>query len=248
MGIFIKEFFITLLIGSIIIVAAACFHTPTNTIYKDMERSLAIVSVNSVLGTGFLAVGESGERLIITNAHVCLQSNAQFVGLTYKNRQDDEVTVPAAIIKIYQNHDLCAIVPLEKTDLIPLKIATKVPHRESVFSAGYPLTGLLVVNYGSMVGQVDWIKPAPIPLELCDTQFFIRYMNPLQISNPDYRGTCLVVGKEIVTTIPTDVGGSGSPLLNENREVVGVMNIAVGNVSWGLAVPLVELQTFLKEL
>jgi S1-C subfamily serine protease len=51
---------------------------------------------------------------------------------------------------------------------------------------------------------------------------------------------------ETATTANTDRGASGSPLLNADGEVIGVVNMVFGEVAWSYAVPLAHLKRFLN--
>lgn len=57
---------------------------------------------------------------------------------------------------------------------------------------------------------------------------------------------CLMSVVTESTTVQSDRGASGSPLLNTKGEVVGVVMAVGGGVSWTKAVPLQALKKFIN--
>jgi S1-C subfamily serine protease len=82
-------------------------------------------------GTGFYVEAPSGKTYIMTNAHICDNTNTGQLHLTGYNRP-----VARNIIEIYPFHDLCILEGLPNKK--GLKLASDIKNLEKIFTAGYP--------------------------------------------------------------------------------------------------------------
>ena len=158
---------------------------------KQVRRFQAVEHDNATYGTGF-NLRYKGKYYVITNRHVCDVS---------KNELDTEGSaivngVKLKIIKIWHEHDLCALesdvkegLQLAKEDVEPL---------DKIVLIGHPRGLDLVIREGRVLSEDEVI---------C-------------IDGYDEGVIC----KESDTITALAYGGnSGSPVLNENGQVVGVL-------------------------
>ena len=196
-----------------------------NKVEALMEKSVFQVHNGfGVSGTGFV-VRLGSKTISISNAHVCESS---LDGNMYV--RDKAIK----IIAIYTKHDLCALEA--PTWGKPLKLAEDVYQDENIYAVGYPAIPFLTAALGEVKGY-DMMRfdLSTIPEEKCLGRF-------------TFSENCFFAAKSVATTVTCDFGCSGSPLLNEDLEVIGVVFAVRGGASRAAGVPLQFLQDFLKEL
>jgi S1-C subfamily serine protease len=90
-----------------------------------------------------------------------------------------------------------------------------------------------------------------IPMELCQGPGFLPKIEPKMNNKtglPEFQFTCLRRANHMLTTIQADRGASGSPVLNDRGQVVGVLYAVTGTLAWSIAVPLEDLKSFLNNM
>jgi hypothetical protein len=121
---------------------------------------------------------------------------------------------------------------------------------DKVFYVGYPLVQNMSVGSGKYQGWVANEAVSDLPIEAC------VYDN-MQIApnNVDLEAlqkgvlpelVCLVTTPVYHTDITIDFGASGSPLLNNQGKVIGVVFQGVGQSMKAQAVTLKQLKSFIK--
>lgn len=214
-------------------------------IKDEVAEQIYSVSGERSRGTGFVVQGESGKKYIATNAHVCDQPSPIMYG-----RNGLGEVVKLKIVREYYNHDLCLLSParanVELPDPIPL--ADGVRANEQLYIVGHPLMDVMTVTTGKAGMYHRIVFPIGVPLEACNKpKYFVDSMETRdREGNLGIEPVCIIDVVTLGTTVPTDGGASGSPLLNEDAEVVGVVMATAGNISWAEAVPLDHLKKFLK--
>lgn len=211
---------------------------------EDVAGQIYSVSGERSRGTGFVAVGASGKKYIVTNAHVCDQPLPVMEG-----RSGTGHKIKLKIVREYWSHDLCLLSPFGSGFLPdPLPLANTVYAEEQVYIVGHPLIDAMTVTTGKAVAYHHIAFPIGTELEKCNKpKYFVDdYPSRDDKGNAIIVPVCFFQGVTLATTVPTDGGASGSPLLNKHGEVVGVVMATAGNISWGEAVPLRHLKKFLE--
>lgn len=196
-------------------------------------RSVVKVQEDTVKATGFLIKAPNGKSYVITNNHVCYVSRKNTV-----ERYGEFTEVPVTIVAQSVRYDLCALTPVPG---LPLKLA-KSPRAGTLIVAGHPKGQRLKitagVRKGNAVDQEDYMQPS---MSDCP-----------EYSNKEYVfgvSRCIVYLEVEVITAEAALGSSGSPVLNDNGEVVGVVATASYNTSEGTGmIPWGHIKEFLETL
>lgn len=203
--------FISILLSS---VSKADTFTLDRPPYEILHKTVIKIldETNGIIATGFLTQGKSGKFYIMTNFHVCLNRIKRYkeVNFVAPFKPDFKET-----IRRYQPYqDMCAI----GIDHIPanyLRIAENIPKNDvKLYTFGYPL-GKPHDSMGYIKGffNILWSVETR-SLDLCP---------PLFVSNNMTR-TCDIPMLILKTTLYAEPGSSGSPVVNSQGELVGIIN------------------------
>jgi serine protease Do len=176
-------------------------------------------------GTGFLVKSKTRGPVILTNRHVCEVMNPDNV--IYYIEQPP-IRYAGRRIKKSANTDLCAIqVPEEfLRSRKPLRLATRpLQIGQHVNVYGHPFLNPLTYSEG------HYINTTREPLNFKDGTLSADTI--MQMGRVDFM---------------VQPGNSGSPLLNDANEVVGIIFAMEGGNHMGLFIPLDEIQQFLETL
>jgi len=208
-------------------------------------------------GTGFQVQATNGP-VIITNSHVCERSPKD--GRNILVIKGDE-EMKRKILKIDDAADLCVVEGWPKDPGLTLGKDTKVGQK--VMEIGHPGLGDLKVSEGEVTdtvnveilhhvmptGQKGLDKMMGITNEPCKGPKFkiLKKDMPLMgIFSVKNVPLCFVVETDAIKTdVPTFPGNSGSPLLDKQGKVVGVIFATDGEEN-GYAVNLDHLKSLLK--
>ena len=199
-------------------------------------------------GTGFTVELPNGEKVVLTNRHVCgFKPDHK---LTLRDHLGNDR--PTHIIKISQNTDLCALAAPK--DAVALPIADSVAQDERIFTAGYPLIKFMSAHSGRALGMEE--KPSTIgssvPDELSVEQCSIYGVLKVQKTMMgDFYYCVLSINNVIATDMMIAVGASGSPAVNASGEVVGIIFGGPGlsnRLVLAHVIHLSEIQEFLKSI
>jgi S1-C subfamily serine protease len=202
-------------------------------VMKDVSHSVFIVSGEKARGTGWVVKAKSGKLYIITNQHVCSDNKT----MTLNNNYQVE---PVRVVAEDPNSDAC-ILEAPK-DAVALSLAKTMIENEEVYGVGYPHVTFLSSASGRAKGYVREDVDMGVDIPNCNKH---KYKIKIDASSvpPDMK--CVYVVPMLVTTIPTDLGASGSPILNNDEEVVGMTMVMSGSVNWAYGVPLNSIKAFL---
>lgn len=191
-------------------------------------------------GTGFF-ISRKGETLLITNSHVCEAVEKHPYGLKL-----DGKIIEGTIVSKYEKHDLCAIKPFLTQPVKTLSIAAKSPSVDDVvYTTGHPALRPLTITKGRYIGD-EIIQLPKFDYTVCNG--IEQILPPLARFFTGRDKVCLQLFHSYQTTNIIFGGNSGSPLLNDRAEIVGVVFAGSNQVTDSYSVPLVYLQEFLKTL
>lgn len=228
-----------------LIMISSCFTLPKSQIKvnKTARSVYMIIDENGGWGTGFAAKTGSGRLVVVTNDHVCdyLSSSSLLVKGVKRWR--------AKVVYKSPFHDLCLLAA--PSDAVPLKISElKNQHlRQKVYTVGFPAVQYLTSASGQTLGPTDKAMfYNHVPLHMCNSHKYIKSFIELYDEDGKLikKAVCLFTPSFLMTSIKTDQGGSGSPVLNSNNEVIGVIAISEGRIGFAGIVPLVYLIHALK--
>jgi len=230
-------------------------------IYDMIGDSVFRVGNENSWGTGFVMRTKSGKKVIITNDHVCdgmkaMEDKVKEFNKKVKNKKDKKKIKNLIIgtsggkwrmkvIAKYAEHDLCMLAAPKYAPV--LKLAAKYKFREKVFTAGYPSIHDMTTNQG-VVLKMDRSTDFPYPLEPKDCKgkkYKLKVVNQWTPFGSIPVTTCFLTPPRLQTSIRSGGGSSGSPVVNEKGEAIGVIMGTRGRLGHIQIVSLKYLRDFL---
>jgi len=219
----------------------SCASIGTDLVPKDELSDMRLSVVRLVNydeqghGTGF-AVKVDGKTRVITNSHVCDLGAAQ--GALYADSIGPRIELK--ILKVGYSTDLCMLEGFQAAK--PLKISKQglEEDHEVVQSFGFPALPFMTHTVGRFLGFItaEAIPTPWVPKEECTmpgAKWVVFFMQDF----------CVQPQTFWISDLKIDGGASGSPLLNADKEIVGVLSIGIGRNGFAGGVPLEKLKEFL---
>jgi len=212
---------------------SACGPLTEEEVFNNAKPSAVriLTDEGNPMGSGFVLDTPVGERVVVTNDHVCGDKKELRLRFTGLNNLE---TIAERIVTDYEL-DLCLIkVPnLIKNRVSPLHLAKKLEDYSLAYAIGYPLEYDLTISHGftMIMAHEEILSPegkCEDPIVSIFGTFCVKKMY-LMSSN--------------VIIYP---GNSGSAALNEYGEVIGVFNSGSSLTHWGNIIPLTDLKKFIK--
>ena len=209
------------------------------TAYKQNQDATLARSIVKVLnrderggGTGWVTYAK-GKKVIITNDHVCEVGSGGFVLV----EKDDGRKYLRRILKRNYTFDLCMV---EGVQAPVLKLSDEDPERfDDVYVTGHPSLKPTTPSTGKFTGN----EIVPIG-GLSETGECRDGDEKIQL--PFFGTICIHTMELGITSVTIFPGSSGSPVLNSNSEVIGVMNSS-GPDNYGAFIPLERVKEFINE-
>lgn len=212
-------------------------------------------------GTGFYVKSNKGQTYILTNRHICsikLNENLKIVPRKGPNKGKP---IPAKIIEISTNSDLCLIESPD--DTTGLSIAKSLDIGDSISYAGHPRLQPLTMTTGEAVGydnitvfvgivgrdmsRKDCEKNKDMRIEYMVLPNFISSSDKINVQNFSLVPTqvCFQQSSALVTTFMVYPGASGSPIVDSLGKLVGVIYAGPSGGGWGWGVSLIKIKNFM---
>lgn len=177
-------------------------------------------------GTGWVALTKDGQKVIVTNAHVCDVAEGGRIVIV----DDAGGSYVRNVLDRDAEHDLCTISG-DGISAPHLRLAKSSPERfDPVFVMGHPLLEPTSPAAGFYVqDRVIPLAHRLSPDGTCETGQYTESM---------FGAFCVTETETSYSTAMIYPGNSGSPVTNENGEVVGVINAGNSQTHFGLYIPL----------
>jgi len=191
-------------------------------------------------GTAFAMKTPSGKVVTVTNAHICELANDQGI-IMIQDKKHTGRLIPKRVVEVYPDNDLCIVEGMVGYDGLELGDEVKIGQR--VWALGYPLGEGLNVARGRVKGFATIKMMDDTPLDKCEGKRFKKekinfFFMEIQVCTKLYETTA--------TDLEIHPGNSGSALVNNMGNVVGVVFAANSLTHWGHAVVLKDLKQLLS--
>lgn len=193
-------------------------------------------------GTGFHVRAKSGEKYLVTNAHVC--EGIEKDGEVYVRLATEDLPIPRHVLQKSPTTDLCLVEALPQAK--PVEMAESDPGAGDLLTAiGHPKLFQMTETSGLVIGprKITMLdRLIPLPGECDEPKHERKEIDILFFKVP----ACLIHLDAIQTTVVILPGSSGSPLFDEAGKVRGVAFGADSNDNWAAIVPVSDLREFLE--
>lgn len=198
-------------ICSLVILSALCSSSSSTLASTEILKQTAVRLEN---GSGAIVKAPSGKKYLLTNSHVCM--GAKWKGKV-KATFENGTIVLATVKKDSIAADLCAAEVDKK--LPALNIGDAIKRRDEVCTRGYPF-GVLTESCGIVGGVSMWTHIYPIEMIGECVEGTKKQYHP---------GTGRLYGcsknyTSVLTTLYARPGSSGSAVVNDKGELVGVVS------------------------
>lgn len=198
--------------------------------------TLRATAVQLSVGSGAFVEAPSGNKYAITNWHVC--EDAVIDGRVILTRPSGESIVSQVTKKSVQL-DLCAIaIPKNNPALRVARSFDARPRHTAIYTRGYP-ERILSESKGFVIGTDKF--------ELRFSTDRGKCPEGMQLVHSFKGNYCLGEYTNHITTLYSQPGSSGSSVINEDGELVGVIQTYKMGEGGGM-IPLETVQRFLKDL
>jgi S1-C subfamily serine protease len=191
--------------------------------------------------TGFEVIDQKRRVRFLSAAHVC-ESLPNFPIII--NRVIKGKAKPLGRMTSFKSDpttDMCELkvkwFDRKRRSVTGLKMAKKAIREEFVYVTGFPKMPYMTATWGRLKGignghlRANWVDASTC----------------LSVPKYHHHGMeCWMSVESFETTAVTAPGGSGSPLLNNRGEVLGVVFASDAHIAWALSSRLGELYKFLK--
>jgi len=202
------------------------------------HQALVINTIRLPTGSGSVVVAPSGRRYVLTNWHVCLGSRHK--GKIHASYTDG-TTIEGRIVKQSVSYDLCAAAVDSGSSGI--RVGRELTKSEPIYTRGYPY-GVLSESAGRLDHTERWTAQFPVEeLSPCAPG-----MQELRDATDNIKG-CATQFISNVTSLYARPGSSGSPVVNNSGQLVGVVSSWMSDEQNDAGIVRIEdVKEFLKDL
>lgn len=192
-------------------------------------------AVHQGSATGFEIQAPSGQVYTLTNAHVC---ELAYQGLVLvQEKQNSQRFIPKRVIEIYEDNDLCLVEGMAGYEGLTLASSVSIGDRN--YAIGYPLGEAMDFVSGIIKDEGAILIPNDVDPKEC--------IGPnMKLEADEVFSYCLSVRRALITNLIIYPGNSGSPMVNAFGNVTGIIFAAENLPHWGMAVPMEDINQFLK--
>ncbi len=221
---------------------------PTMDVKAGAVDSIFKLNATSKSGTGFVVKAKSGKKVMITNGHVCEIADLGVLFMAQVVNDTKGPIVPVVVVENWKEHDLCVLTAPPGAPALELGDSPKMD--DQIFLVGYPGANFMTATSGYYLGvEYDTIFDGR-DIDKCKDAKKLRIMTyEVDKGNGkiETKKICVIQGMWWLGTAQSDPGGSGSPVLDLDGKIVGVLSFVRGNSSWAGGVPLDELKRLLSK-
>lgn len=198
-------------------------------------------SRTSAGGTGFELRAPSGTIYTVTNGHVCELAEG---GYMRAFPQNSDRSVFVQVLEVSLTTDLCVLTGLPGA-ISALEMSEQLLPYEPLYVLGHPLLKPITFasGYAVSAGEIHLLE---IDRDEATCVGPSRHMEII-MSPFGPVNACVRSVRAVDTSIIIYGGNSGSPVMNRNGDVVGVIFAATLRNNHGAMVPLEDLRAFLAD-
>lgn len=210
--------------------------------YELIGDSVYRIGDDNGWGTGFAVRAASGKKYILTNDHVCSDLRD-----TERLHASDGKTYELKVKAKDDQHDLCIVSAPKNAK--PLKVSETEPkYRDRVYTAGFPaIPDMTTANGITLTIDKEDMPDEKSIAECVGPKYEVKTGTIRGMFGPMEIPQCYMTAPRLQTSVKSDSGASGSPMINSRGEVIGVLMSVVGDIQFAQMVPLKYVRDFLSK-